>query len=57
MGFRTLSNGIKMPMEGFELTNEEMQQIASLDMGYAGTAAKHFDLDFVKTCNGRKIHD
>ena len=39
MGFRTLSNGIKMPMEGFELTNEEMQQITSLDMGYAGTAA------------------
>lgn len=25
MGFRTLSNGIKMPMEGFELTNEGMQ--------------------------------
>lgn len=55
MGFRTLSNGIKMPTEGFELTNEEMQQIASLDMGYAGTAVKHFGPDFVRMCNGRKF--
>lgn len=41
----------------FELTKEEMKQISSLDMGYTGTAIKHFDPDFVRMCNGRKIHD
>lgn len=41
----------------FELTNEEMQQIASLDMGYQGTAVKHFNPDFVRMCTSRKIHD
>ena len=37
--------------------NEEMKQISSLDMGYQGTAIKHFDPDFVRMCTGRKIHD
>ena len=41
----------------FALTGEEMRQISSLDMGYTGTAVKHFDPDFVRMCNQRKIHD
>lgn len=41
----------------FSLTDEEMQQVASLDMGYAGTTVKHFDPDFVRMCCQRKIHD
>lgn len=40
----------------FTLTAEEMQQIASLDMGYQGTAVKHFDPEFVKMCTRRNIH-
>jgi len=41
----------------FSLTDKEMKQISSLDMGYQGTAIKHFDPDFVRMCTGRKIHD
>ena len=41
----------------FTLTEEEMAKINALDMGYAGTAVKHFDPDFVRMCTGRKIHD
>ena len=41
----------------FTLTAEEMKRIASLDMGYEGTAVKHFDPEFVRMCNQRKIHD
>lgn len=41
----------------FTLTDEEMQQIAALDLGYQGTAVKHFDPEFVKLCVTRKIHD
>ena len=41
----------------FELTPEEMAQISALDQGYVGTAIKHFDPEFVRMCNGRKIHD
>ena len=41
----------------FSFTDEEMKQISSLDMGYQGTAIKHFDPDFVRMCTGRKIHD
>lgn len=41
----------------FVLSKTEMQQIGSLDMGYAGTAVKHFEPEFVRMCNGRKIHD
>lgn len=40
----------------FTLTEEEMQQIASLDMGYQDTAIKHFDPEFVKMCTRRNIH-
>lgn len=41
----------------FELTAEDMEKIAGLDMGYQGTAVKHFDPDFVRMCVTRKIHD
>ncbi len=41
----------------FSLTEEEMKKIASLDQGYEGTAIKHFDPEFVRICNQRKIHD
>lgn len=41
----------------FVLTEKEMQQISSLDLGYVGTAIKHFDPEFVRMCNNRKIHE
>ena len=41
----------------FALSDEEMAQIGALDMGYVGTAVKHFDPEFVRMCVGRKIHD
>lgn len=41
----------------FSLTEEEMGQITALDMGYAGTAVKHFDPEFVRMCVTRKIHE
>lgn len=41
----------------FELTTEDMEKISDLDMGYQGTAVKHFDPDFVRMCVTRKIHD
>ena len=41
----------------FTLTEAEMQRISSLDLGYQGTAVKHFDPEFVKMCNTRKIHE
>lgn len=40
----------------FTLADEEMEKISSLDMGYTGTAVKHFDPDFVRMCVNRKIH-
>lgn len=41
----------------FALTEEEMAKISALDMGYTGTAVKHFDPEFVRMCTSRKIHD
>ena len=41
----------------FSLTDDEMEQISSLDMGYSGSRAKHFEPDFVRMCINRKIHD
>lgn len=41
----------------FTLNEDEMKQVSSLDMGYTGTAIKHFDPEFVRMCNNRKIHD
>lgn len=41
----------------FQLTEEEMAKIRSLDQGYVGTAIKHFDPEFVKMCNRRTIHN
>lgn len=40
----------------FALTKEEMDQISSLDMGYSGSRAKHFEPDFVRGCLNNKIH-
>lgn len=40
----------------FTLTDEEMQAIASKDMGYTGSRAKHFDPEFVRGCLANKIH-
>ncbi len=41
----------------FNLEEDEMKQISSLDMGYSGTRAKHFDPDFVRMVLNKKIHD
>lgn len=41
----------------FTLSDEDMAKISSLDMGYQGTAVKHFDPEFIRMCTGRKIHD
>lgn len=41
----------------FVLTDAEMAKISSLDMGYQGSAIKHFDPEFVRMCTNRKIHD
>lgn len=37
----------------FKLTEEEIQEISTLDMGYTGTRAKHFDPDFVRMVLGK----
>lgn len=41
----------------FELSEDDMKKISTLDMGYSGTRAKHFDCDFVRMVVNRKIHD
>ena len=41
----------------FELSEDEMKKISSLDMGYGDTRTKHFDPDFVRMCLNKKIHD
>ncbi|MDW6003566.1 aldo/keto reductase [Vibrio mangrovi] len=41
----------------FTLTDAEMEQISSLDLGYVGPAVKHFNPEFVRGCLGVKIHD
>lgn len=41
----------------FTLTDEEMEKITSLDLGYVGEAVKHFNPAFVRGCLGVKIHD
>lgn len=38
----------------FTLTDEEMTKISSLDMGYSGSRAKHFDPEFVRACLAKK---
>jgi len=40
----------------FSLTDEEMQEIASLDLGHS-EIVNHYDPAFVKMLHGRKIHD
>ncbi len=41
----------------FELSEEQMKLISTLDRGYVGTAVKHFDPEFVRMCISKKIHD
>ena len=41
----------------FELDEAEISRISSLDQGYSGSRAKHFDPEFVKMCLAKKIHD
>lgn len=41
----------------FNLDVNEMTQIASLDQGYSGSRAKHFEPNFVRGCLSVKIHD
>ncbi len=55
----THENRIKENLDiwDFELTAEDMEKISDLDMGYQGTAVKHFDPEFVRMCVTRKIHD
>lgn len=55
----THENRIKENLDiwDFTLTDEDMEKIAGLNIGYQGTAVKHFDPDFVRMCVTRKIHD
>nr|WP_205297288.1 aldo/keto reductase [Pantoea multigeneris] len=46
-----------MAIWDFSLTDEEMEQINSLDVGYVGESVKHFKPEFVRGCLGVKIHD
>lgn len=39
----------------FKLTDDEINTMAKLDMGYTGSRAKHFDPDFVRMCVNRKL--
>ncbi len=41
----------------FTLSEEEMDKINRLDLGYVGEAVKHFNPEFVRGCLGVKIHD
>lgn len=41
----------------FQLNDDEMKQISSLDQGYSGSRAKHFEPEFVRMCLSKKIHD
>lgn len=41
----------------FVLSKEEIKQISTLDQGYSGSRAKHFDPEFVQMCLAKKIHD
>lgn len=41
----------------FVLTDADMAQINSLDLGYVGEAVKHFNPEFVRGCLGVRIHD
>ncbi|ROP62984.1 diketogulonate reductase-like aldo/keto reductase [Enterobacter sp. BIGb0383] len=40
----------------FTLSDNEMAQISSLDLGYVGDSVKHFKPEFVRGCLGVKIH-
>ena len=49
---------LQMPIKNrFSLTDKEMAQISSLDLGYVGESVKHFNPEFVRGCLAVKIHD
>lgn len=41
----------------FVIDEEDMKKISSLDMGYSGSRAKHFDPEFCHMVLNKKIHD
>lgn len=41
----------------FSLTDNEMAQINTLDLGYIGEAVKHFNPEFVRGFPSVRIHD
>jgi diketogulonate reductase-like aldo/keto reductase len=41
----------------FTLSEAEMKKLSSLDMGYTGSRAKHFDPDLSGAVLESKIHD
>ncbi|WP_251423250.1 aldo/keto reductase [Veillonella agrestimuris] len=41
----------------FELSQEDMDTISSLDMGYGGTRTKHFDPEYVRMIHNVKVHE
>ncbi len=41
----------------FTLSDQEIERMNRLDLGYVGEAVKHFNPDFVRGCLGVKIHD
>jgi len=41
----------------FQLNQEEVNKISSLDMGYSGSRVQHFEPDFVCGVVQKKIHD
>lgn len=40
----------------FELSQDEMESISTLDLGYGGSRTKHFDPEFVRSVLGVEIH-
>ncbi|EKI55607.1 organophosphate reductase domain protein [Escherichia coli N1] len=39
------------------MTEKEMAQISSLDLGYVGESVKHINPEFVRGCLAVKIYD
>ena len=40
----------------FELSQDEMESISTLDLGYGESRTKHFDPEFVRSVLGVEIH-
>ena len=48
---------LQSPTKGRISFFRQGEPVSSLDMGYSGSRAKHFEPDFVRMCLSRKIHD